>query len=71
MGVSIFHAAISYTKDPSRLCTQMEVLVDCIIIDVIPHFSSSSYWNKMDLNHLLPQNNKGLKGDFERFEFFY
>ena len=29
----------------------------------------SSYWNKRDLNQLLPQNNKGLKGHLERFEF--
>ena len=31
----------------------------------------SSYWNKRYLNQLLPQNNKGLKGHLERFEFFY
>ena len=31
----------------------------------------SSYWNKRDLNQLLPQNNKGLQGDFEHFEFFF
>ena len=29
----------------------------------------SSYWNKRDFNRLLPQNNKGLKGHLERFQF--
>ena len=31
----------------------------------------SSYLNKRDFNQLLPQNNKGLKGHLERFEFFF
>ena len=31
----------------------------------------SSYWNKRDLNQLLPENNKDLKGHYERFEFFF
>ena len=31
----------------------------------------SSYWNKRELNQLLPQNNKGLEGHLERFEFVF
>ena len=31
----------------------------------------SSYWNKKDLNQFLPQNNKGLKGHLQRFEFVF
>ena len=31
-------------------------------------FHMLSYWNKRELNQLLPQNNKGLKGHFKRFD---
>ena len=31
----------------------------------------SSYWNKKDLNQLLPQNNKGLKRHLGCFEFVF
>ena len=34
-------------------------------------FWNSSYWNKRELNQLLPQNDKGLKGHFERFQFVF
>ena len=31
----------------------------------------SSLWKKRVLNQLLPQNNKGLKGPLEHFEFVF
>ena len=31
----------------------------------------SSYWNKRELNQLLPQYNKGHKGHFECFELVF
>ena len=34
-------------------------------------FDNSSYWNNRDLNQLLPQNNKSLKGHLERFKFVF
>ena len=37
----------------------------------LSNINNSFYLNKRELNQLLPQNNKGLKGHFERFEFFY
>ena len=35
MVVNIFHAAISYSKDTSRLRTRMEALFERIIIDAL------------------------------------
>ena len=35
---------------------------------ILHQIINSSYWNKRDLNQLLPQNNKDLKGHLERFK---
>ena len=34
-------------------------------------FIHTSYWNKRDLNQLLPQNNNGLKGHVDVLSLFF